>query len=306
MRSSCIDASPAFQDLAVGDRILEVNGTAVRDKTLEEINVLLTNYQRPVHVMVERDLSPLRLPPEDDTGQISPRPLNKSLSRSSLDDPNSSAASDNETIVVQGTPVKLRPKGSLRAKGHSPSRRRSKSPSPCPQTRQKSIDLNRSHSFSTRQQDHRVFRAVDLILGDLLGQGFFGQAIKATHRVTGEQMVLKELHNFDEDAQKSFLREVSMLRSLSHPCVLKFMGVLYRDKKLNLVTEFIDGGTLSDLLLDHSVELSWKQRVAFAKDIAAGMRYLHSMNVIHRDLNSQNCLVRKVSTLDLEAYIKFI
>nr|KAI8753789.1 serine/threonine-protein kinase pakF [Biomphalaria glabrata] len=290
---SGIDASPAFQDLAVGDRILEVNGTAVRDKTLEEINVLLTNYQRPVHVMVERDLSPLRLPPEDDTGQISPRPLNKSLSRSSLDDPNSSAASDNETIVVQGTPVKLRPKGSLRAKGHSPSRRRSKSPSPCPQTRQKSIDLNRSHSFSTRQQDHRVFRAVDLILGDLLGQGFFGQAIKATHRVTGEQMVLKELHNFDEDAQKSFLREVSMLRSLSHPCVLKFMGVLYRDKKLNLVTEFIDGGTLSDLLLDHSVELSWKQRVAFAKDIAAGMRYLHSMNVIHRDLNSQNCLVRK-------------
>lgn len=38
-----------------------------------------------------------------------------------------------------------------------------------------------------------------------------------------------------------------------------------------LFLEFIDGGTLSDLLLDHSVELSWKQRVAFAKDIAAGM-----------------------------------
>ncbi|XP_059171821.1 LOW QUALITY PROTEIN: uncharacterized protein LOC131952901, partial [Physella acuta] len=285
-----LDASPQLNGLAVGDRILEVDGTAVRDKTLEEISSLLTNHQKPVHVMVERDLSPLRFAPEEELPGFQ---LNKSLSRTSLDDSSSSAASDNETVLIQGTPVILRHKGSLRAKGHSPSRRRSKSPSPCPTARQKSVDLNRSHSFSTRQQEHRVFRAVDLILGEILGQGFFGQAIKAVHRVTGEKMVLKELHNFDEDAQKSFLREVSMLRNLSHPCVLKFMGVLYRDKKLNLVTEFIDGGTLSDLLLDHSVELSWKQRVAFAKDIAAGMSYLHSMDIIHRDLNSQNCLVRK-------------
>ncbi|CAL1543026.1 unnamed protein product [Lymnaea stagnalis] len=287
-----LGSSPELTALAVGDRILEVNGSTVRDKSLEEINSLLTNNQKPVHIMLERDLSPLRLPP-DEEGALPTFPLTKSLSRSSLDDSYSSAASDNETIMVQGTPVRLRPKGSLRARGHSPTRRRSKSPSPCPAARQKSVDLNRSHSFSTRQQEHRVFRAVDLLLGEILGQGFFGQAIKATHRVTGEQMVLKELHNFDEDAQKSFLREVSMLRNLSHPCVLKFMGVLYRDKKLNLVTEFIDGGTLSDLLLDHSVELSWKQRVAFAKDIAAGMKYLHSMDIIHRDLNSQNCLVRK-------------
>ncbi|KAH9515170.1 LIM domain kinase 1 [Bulinus truncatus] len=161
---SGLNSSPAFQDLAVGDRILEVDGTTVRDKTLEEINHLLTNYQKPVHVMVERDLSPLRLPPDEDNAQQSPNLLTKSLSRSSLEDSYSSAASDNEAaIIVQGTPVRLRPKGSLRAKG---------------QTRQKSIDLNRSHSFSTRQQDHRVFRAVDLILGEVLGQGFFGQAIK--------------------------------------------------------------------------------------------------------------------------------
>lgn len=36
-------------------------------------------------------------------------------------------------------------------------------------------------------------------------------------------------------------------------------------------TEFIDGGTLSDLLLNQSIDLSWKQRIGFAKDIADGM-----------------------------------
>ena len=49
-------------------------------------------------------------------------------------------------------------------------------------------------------------------------------------------MVLKELFRFDEEAHKSFLKEVSVLRNLDHPNVLQFMGVLYKEKKLNLVT----------------------------------------------------------------------
>lgn len=71
--------------------------------------------------------------------------------------------------------------------------------------------------------------------------------------------------------------------------------MLYKDKKLHLVTEFISGGTLKDLIHDMTEPLPWEQRVSFAKDIAAGMTYLHSMNIIHRDLNSNNCLVREVS-----------
>ena len=92
----------------------------------------------------------------------------------------------------------------------SPSRRRSKSPSPSSPTiqgRQKSMDLTRASSFH-HHQNHRVFRSADLIPGEVLGTGFFGQASKVTHRVTGEVMVLKEMCNFDEETQKSFLKEV--------------------------------------------------------------------------------------------------
>lgn len=40
------------------------------------------------------------------------------------------------------------------------------------------------------------------------------------------------------------------MRSLDHPHVLKFIGVLYKDKKLNLITEYIEGGTLKDYIRD--------------------------------------------------------
>lgn len=83
------------------------------------------------------------------------------------------------------------------------------------------------------------------------------------------------------------------MRTLSHNNVLRFIGILYKDKRLNLVTEFIAGGTLKGLLHDSNEPLPWEQRVSFAKDIAAGMAYLHSKSIIHRDLNSNNCLVRE-------------
>jgi LIM domain kinase 1 len=76
--------------------------------------------------------------------------------------------------------------------------------------------------------------------------------------------------------------------------VLRFIGVLYKEQRLHLVTEFIPGGTLRDLIQDPNEPLPWEQRANFAKDIASGMTYLHSQNIIHRDLNSHNCLVREV------------
>uniref|UniRef100_A0A9J8BJZ2 LIM domain kinase 2 n=1 Tax=Cyprinus carpio carpio TaxID=630221 RepID=A0A9J8BJZ2_CYPCA len=158
-------------------------------------------------------------------------------------------------------------------------------------------DIGRSESLrSTSSCSHRIFRPCDLIHGEILGKGFFGQAIKVTHKATGEVMVMKELIRCDEETQKTFLKEVKVMRSLDHPHVLKFIGVLYKDKRLNLITEFIEGGTLKDFIRDTD-SFPWEQRVSFAKSISSGMAYLHSMSIIHRDLNSHNCLVKLDNTV---------
>uniref|UniRef100_A0A8C7SHA1 LIM domain kinase 1 n=1 Tax=Oncorhynchus mykiss TaxID=8022 RepID=A0A8C7SHA1_ONCMY len=156
-------------------------------------------------------------------------------------------------------------------------------------------DINRSESLRvvSNSRMHRIFRPSDLIHGEVLGKGCFGQAIKVTHRETGEVMVMKELIRFDDETQRSFLKEVKVMRCLEHPNVLKFIGVLYKDKRLNFIAEYIKGGTLREIIKKMDINYPWNQRVSFAKDIAAGMSYLHSMNIIHRDLNSYNCLVRE-------------
>ncbi|XP_075679490.1 LIM domain kinase 1 isoform X2 [Dermatophagoides pteronyssinus] len=157
--------------------------------------------------------------------------------------------------------------------------------------------LSRTKSFRVEPKSYRIFRASDLVKGALLGKGFYGEVFEVTDKVTKEKMVIKELYHNDREAETNFVREVSILKSLNHKNVLHFIGILYRGKKLNLITEYITGGTLRQLIQDEKRSIYWPERIGWARDIASGVNYLHSMNLIHRDLNSQNCLVREDGTV---------
>lgn len=75
-------------------------------------------------------------------------------------------------------------------------------------------ELSRTQSFRVeprcRKSIHsqKIFRASDLVLGDLLGSGFFGRVFRVTHRETNQVYVLKELYRVDEEAQNNFIKEV--------------------------------------------------------------------------------------------------
>uniref|UniRef100_A0A673JIV2 LIM domain kinase 2 n=1 Tax=Sinocyclocheilus rhinocerous TaxID=307959 RepID=A0A673JIV2_9TELE len=267
----------------VGDRILEINGLPVSALMEEEVEDLIHRTSQTLQLLMEYDpvrqrLDRLRL--GSSRSQLGVPAASRMRMSSSAD-----AEIERSDSVDNGT-LKRR---SLRRSNSICKSPVSSSPKDPPILTR---DIGRSESLrSPSSRSHRIFRPCDLIHGEILGKGFFGQAIKVTHKATGEVMVMKELIRCDEETQKTFLKEVKVMRSLDHPHVLKFIGVLYKDKRLNLITEFIEGGTLKDFIRDTD-SFPWEQRVSFAKSIASGMAYLHSMSIIHRDLNSHNCLVK--------------
>uniref|UniRef100_A0A8C6T1T2 LIM domain kinase 1 n=1 Tax=Neogobius melanostomus TaxID=47308 RepID=A0A8C6T1T2_9GOBI len=243
----------------VGDRILEINGTPIHNVPLDEIDLLIQETSRLLQLTIEHD-------PHSQNG----------------------SADAEEGLTFFFSKLSSR-------RSYSIDKSPSSSNAASPMSQRK--DMNRSESLRVvSNRTHRIFRPSDLIHGEVLGKGCFGQAIKVTHKETGEVMVMKELIRFDDETQRTFLKEVKVMRCLEHPNVLRFIGVLYKDKRLNFISEYIKGGTLREII-KKMTNYPWNQRVSFAKDIAAGMSYLHSMNIIHRDLNSHNCLVREDNTV---------
>ncbi|XP_052862775.1 LIM domain kinase 1 [Anopheles cruzii] len=311
--------------LRVGDKVLEVNGTPVRDVPLENLQNMIETTGKVLQLTVEHDphlledqhrlaggcctdasrttLAINNNEREEDDEEQPEGASSRSLSPSKLE----RVFRKKDEGYMSGSSRKLQkrlkdvncntPTNSLKEKERSSSMSRLLDEHRTVAAGGEFYDLSRTKSFRVEPKAARIFRASDLVQGELLGKGFFGQVFKVTHRVTQEVMVLKELYRVDEEAQKNFLKEVAVLRSLSHNNVLRFIGVLYKDKKLHLVTEFIPGGSLKELIHDSGLPLSWQQRISFARDISRGMSYLHSMNIIHRDLNSLNCLVREDRTV---------
>jgi len=155
--------------------------------------------------------------------------------------------------------------------------------------------LHRAHSVKVDlagEAASRVFRPVDLIFGEVIGKGFFGDVYKVKHRITGEEMVIKKLREIVPEAEEQFLKEVQLLKAMKHVNLLSFIGVMYKDRMLHIVVEYISGGTLRALLKHKFIEISWKQKLEISKDIASAMKYLHSKDVMHRDLKSKNVLIK--------------
>lgn len=139
----------------------------------------------------------------------------------------------------------------------------------------------------------------ELTVGPRIGLGSFGEVYRGAWRRT--EVAIKRLidQQLTPDGVREFRAEVALMRRLSHPNVVAFLGACTRPPSLCIVTPLAQRGSLFKLLhrsgpaTTTSGQLTPRLRTKMALDTARGLHYLHSCNppILHRDLKSPNLLV---------------
>lgn len=98
-------------------------------------------------------------------------------------------------------------------------------------------------------------------------------------------MAVKKLNirNPGSDLLSAFKNEVTVLKKARHGNVLNFLGVI-REPELAIVTQWCQGSSLYRHIhvIEPHIDFEMKTILEICKQIAQGMCYLHSKNVIHR------------------------
>jgi hypothetical protein len=132
-----------------------------------------------------------------------------------------------------------------------------------------------------------------------IGRGKFGVVKLVKDDASGEELAVKYIEGGPDFDCGKLVREVSILASLNHPCIVKIVGWSLPNeecKKSRIAMEYVSNGSLESVLSRVSrndIPTFWTHEniTCMIVGLVLGMKYLHSKNIIHRDLKPGNLLL---------------
>ncbi|KAK8896225.1 hypothetical protein M9Y10_014120 [Tritrichomonas musculus] len=131
------------------------------------------------------------------------------------------------------------------------------------------------------------------------GEGTYGIVFKAEDQITSKIVALKimKLEQEEDGIPPTTLREMSILRSVSHPNLVKLEDVIINSTSLTLVFEYLEYD-LRFFLRHTKNRIQMKLLRSYAFQMLAGINCLHTHRILHRDIKPDNILLNK------EGYLK--
>uniref|UniRef100_A0A8D3BYJ0 Serine/threonine-protein kinase TAO3 n=1 Tax=Scophthalmus maximus TaxID=52904 RepID=A0A8D3BYJ0_SCOMX len=134
-----------------------------------------------------------------------------------------------------------------------------------------------------------------------IGHGSFGAVYFARNSYSNEVVAIKKMsYNGKQTTEKwqDIIKEVKFLGQLRHPNTIEYKGCYLKDNTAWLVMEYCLGSA-SDLLEVHKKPLQEMEIAAITHGALLGLAYLHSHNMIHRDVKAGNILLTELGQVKL-------
>lgn len=142
-------------------------------------------------------------------------------------------------------------------------------------------EFGRDHN---KENDYEYLKA--------LGKGAYGRVDAIQHKTSGKKFAKKTME-FTDLAEggipSNAIREVSLLKELDHPNIIKVEEVIYSRPKLHLIMEFMETDLKKYIEDNKPLPLTEIQRIMYL--ILQGVSAMHSSRVIHRDLKPENIFI---------------
>lgn len=137
-------------------------------------------------------------------------------------------------------------------------------------------------------------------LGKILGSGSFGVVRECVHRKTKEVYAVKIIKRKKKYRKHSYYEkmvrnEIKYLSLMNHSNIIRLKDFFEDHKKFYIVLEKCDGGELFYKIVNNRC-LMENESVGIVRQICCALVYLHSKNIIHRDIKAENFLFKNKHT----------